>query len=195
MIWSCIFSFLLCMLTGPAVTMAAKGEKKTKAAKESPLTETWSKPNAAFDAGKWAICRDTIRPTGSIPKGIRSGLAVVLGLIPGPGCIQRGDRMGLRHLCRLRYQQAGRDLCRWQDEEDRSIQGRYDVQAGSVQEDLRKDGPAGKGESPPGHLRKQHDEDPERGRRQVQDHLAQRWSPGGRASGCDKFFALCLYGL
>ena len=86
LIWSCIFSFLLCMLTGPAVTMAAKGEKKTKAAKESPLTETWSKPNAAFDAGKMGDMSGHDPAHWVNPKGDTIGIAVVWPH-SGPGAL------------------------------------------------------------------------------------------------------------
>lgn len=46
-----VFSLLLLTVVGPTTAIAAKAEKKSKPAKVEGM-ETWSKPNAAFDAGK-----------------------------------------------------------------------------------------------------------------------------------------------
>jgi branched-chain amino acid transport system substrate-binding protein len=51
----CIFSLLMMSAYGPTTAVAAKAEKKSKAAAAKVESmETWSKPNAAFDASKMA---------------------------------------------------------------------------------------------------------------------------------------------
>ena len=135
-------SVLVLIAYCPAAISAEKA-KKVKSSEPASAMETWSKPNAAFDASKMGDMSgwdpaNWVNPEGDVIK------IAVTWPHSGPGAGNGGTGLGLCDLCRLRYQSAGRHFCGRQAKEGCPVKGRYDVQAGPDQEDLRTDGPPGR---------------------------------------------------
>ena len=67
----------------PSMAMAQKSDAKQNKVTKGSLVETWSKPNAKFDAGKMGDMSGFDLLNGSIPKEIRLKLPSS-GPIPAP---------------------------------------------------------------------------------------------------------------
>jgi ABC-type branched-subunit amino acid transport system substrate-binding protein len=81
----CMLFLLTLAVYSPSTAMAAKDKKPAKADKAG-LTETWSKPNAAFDASKMSDMTDYDPANPVVPKGDTIKIALVASF-SGPAAI------------------------------------------------------------------------------------------------------------
>jgi len=81
----CMLFLLTLAVYSPSTAMAAKDKKPAKAEKAG-LTETWSKPNAAFDASKMSDMTDYDPANPVVPKGDTIKIALVASF-SGPAAI------------------------------------------------------------------------------------------------------------
>ena len=85
LVFLCVFSIFCLTIYGPSAVMAQKAEKKAKAVK-SDAFETWSKPNAKFDANKMGDMSGFDPAKWVNPEGDTIKIAVVWPF-SGPGAL------------------------------------------------------------------------------------------------------------